>query len=114
MFMTWQENIGGRLGSSPRFSSTLTWNNFPLPEITEKMRLDIIKAGQGVQSARALHPERTLAEAYNQLAMDPALVKAHDKLDRLIDKAFGAPQKLTTERQRLELLFSSYAKLTQS
>lgn len=45
--------------------------------------------------------------------MDPALIKAHDKLDRVVDKAFGAPQKLTTERQRLELLFASYAHLTQ-
>nr|WP_290217418.1 type IIL restriction-modification enzyme MmeI [Corynebacterium atrinae] len=44
--------------------------------------------------------------------MDPALIKAHDTLDRAVDKAFGAPRKLTTERQRQELLFESYAKMT--
>ena len=111
MFMAWQKTTGGRLKSDLRFSSTLTWNNFPLPEISDQTRRDIIKAGEAVQAARDLHPDRTLAEAYNPLAMDPALVKAHDKLDRLVDKAFGAPQKLTTERQRLELLFASYARI---
>ncbi|WP_370513875.1 type IIL restriction-modification enzyme MmeI [Corynebacterium sp. zg331] len=62
--------------------------------------------------ARALHPECNLANAYNPLAVDPALVKAHDKLDRIVDKALGAERKLTTERQRLELLFTRYAEIT--
>ena len=68
--------------------------------------------GKKVLDARALHPERSLAEHYNPLAMDPALVKAHDALDREVDKAFGAPRKLTTVRQRQELLFANYEKLT--
>lgn len=46
------------------------------------------------------------------LAMDPVLVKAHDKLDREVDKAFGSERKLTTERQRLEILFTRYAEMT--
>lgn len=48
---------------------------------------------------------------YN-LAMDPELVKAHNALDRVVDKAFGASRKLTTEQQRQELLFSNYVQLT--
>src|SRR5699024_5511161 len=40
-------------------------------------------------SPRALHPERSLAEHYNPLAMTPELVKAHDALDREVDKAMG-------------------------
>lgn len=62
--------------------------------------------------ARERHPDRSLAELYNPLAMAPDLLKAHDKLDRGVDKAFGAPRKLITERQRQELLFANYAKLT--
>ncbi|MDY5829164.1 type IIL restriction-modification enzyme MmeI [Corynebacterium sp. LK2537] len=71
----------------------------------------MIKAGQKVLDARALHPERSLAEHYNPLAMAPQLVKAHDVLDREVDKAMGAPRKLTSERQRLEILFANYARL---
>lgn len=52
-----------------------------------------------------------MADAYNPLAMDPELLKAHDKLDRVVDQAFGATRKLNSEAQRLELLFASYAKL---
>ena len=112
MFITWQRAVGGCLESRLRFSNTLTWNTFPVPELEDKTCAAIIKAGQGVLNARALHPERSLADAYNPLAMDPALVKAHDKLDRVVDKAFGAERKLTTERQRLEILFDRYAEMT--
>src|SRR5699024_6000292 len=31
MFMTWQQSVGGRIKSDLRFSNTLTWNTFPVP-----------------------------------------------------------------------------------
>lgn len=112
MFITWQRAVGGRLKSDLNFANTLTWNTFPVPELNDAQRQKIIEAGEAVLEARALHPERSLAEHYNPLAMAPELVKAHEALDREVDKAFGAPRKLTTERQRQELLFENYAKLT--
>lgn len=112
-FITWQRTVGGRMKSDLRFANTLTWNTFPVPEIDEKSRERIINAGKKVLEARALHPERSLAEHYNPLAMAPELLKAHDGLDREVDKAFGAPRKLTTERQRQELLFANYVPLTE-
>jgi hypothetical protein len=41
-----------------------------------------------------------------------ALVKAHDALDREVDRAFGASKKPSTDKQRLELLLQSYQNLT--
>ena len=111
MFITWQQTVGGRLKSDLRFSSTLTWNTFPVPELDSTSKERIIAAGQKILEARELHPERSLADHYNPLAMDPALLKAHDALDKEVDKAFGAPRKLTSERQRQELLFENYSKL---
>ncbi|MGO3103546.1 DNA methyltransferase [Corynebacterium variabile] len=111
MFITWQKTIGGRLASSPRFANTLTWNTFPVPDLDNKIRTAIITAGQGILDARALHPERSLAEAYAPKKMDPELVKAHDELDLVVDKAFGADQPLATERERLELLFARYEEM---
>lgn len=111
MFITWQKTFGGRLKSDLNFSNTIVWNTFPVPELDPALRNRIIDAGKGVLEARALHPERSLADAYNPLAMDPELLKAHDKLDRVVDQAFGATRKLNSEAQRLELLFASYAKL---
>ncbi|MBB0968679.1 class I SAM-dependent DNA methyltransferase [Dietzia aerolata] len=112
MFIVWQRAVGGRIKSDLRFSNTLTWNTFPVPELGNTVRSAIITQGQKVLAARAKHPGRSLANAYNPLAMDPALVKAHDALDREIDRAFGSPRKLSNERQRLELLFARYAALT--
>lgn len=113
MFITWQRTVGGRLKSDLRFSNTLTWNTFPVPELTEEQRERIIDAGKRVLEARALHPERSLADHYNPLAMDPALLEAHKILDREVDKAFGAPKRLQNERQRQELLFANYARLVE-
>lgn len=113
MFILWQKTVGGRIKSDPSFSSSLVWNTFPVPELTEKQRASIIKAGEKVFAARSLHSERSLAEHYNPLAMTPELVKAHDALDREVDKAFGASRKLSNERQRLELLLENYQALTE-
>ncbi|MDK7180839.1 N-6 DNA methylase [Corynebacterium riegelii] len=112
MFITWQKTVGGRIKSDPSVSTSLVWNTFPVPELDAKTRQRIIDAGKKVLAARELHSERSLAEHYNPLAMDPALLKAHDALDKEVDRAFGAPRKLTTEKQRQELLFKNYARMT--
>lgn len=112
MFITWQKTIGGRLKSDPSFSNTLVWNNLPLPAQEPALRAQIIDAGRGVLTARALHPTRTLADHYQSLAMDPELVKAHRALDRVVDKAFGAPRGTGSEVQRQKVLFARYSEMT--
>ncbi|MCM3484185.1 DNA methyltransferase [Kocuria rosea] len=112
MFITWQKTVGGRLESRLRFSGTVVWNNLPLPPVAEATRQKIIEAGHGVLEARELHPEKSLAAHYNPLAMDPKLVKAHDKLDAVVDRAFGAKRTCTTEKERQEILFARYAELS--
>lgn len=113
MFITWQRTVGVRIKSDLRFANTLTWNTFPAPEFDEATQQTIINAGQKVLEARAKFPTRSLADHYPPLAMDPDLLKAHDKLDRAVDKAFGATRKLTNEKQRQEILFANYYRMTQ-
>ncbi|MGO3258498.1 DNA methyltransferase [Corynebacterium variabile] len=112
MFITWQKAVGGRLKSDLNFANTLTWNTFPVPEVDDKTRTAIIKAGQGILDARALHPERSLADAYNPLAMDPALIKAHKALDRAVDKVFGVNTRKDLTQERLRCLFARYDEVT--
>jgi hypothetical protein len=114
MFITWQKAVGGRLKSDPSFSNTIVWNNLPLPPVSKDLRQQIVEAGRGVLDARKVHPERSLAEHYNPLAMDPALLKAHAALDRVVDKAFGATKALRSNIERGELLFEKYLELTSS
>ena len=112
MFITWQRAVGGRLESRLRFSNTLVWNNLPLPPVEPKSRDQIIQAGRSILAARALHPERSLADHYNPLAMDPSLLKAHAELDRYVDKAFGAKKPLKSNEERLAVLFDRYVEMT--
>lgn len=109
-FITWQKTIGGRLKNDPSFSNTIVWNTFPLPELTDTQRAAIVAGGAAVRDARALHPERSLADHYNPLAMDPALLEAHSALDRAVDAAFGLKGRVDTlDRQRA--LFAGYERL---
>lgn len=112
MFITWQKTVGNRLESRPSFSNTLVWNNLPLPPLTTQTRKKILSAGEAVQAARDLHPNRSLAEHYNPLAMNPALIVAHNKLDAIVDRAFGATKTCANERERQALLFARYQELT--
>lgn len=112
MFMVWQKTIGGRLKSDCRFSNTLVWNNLPLPPLSEEMKQQLILAGKNVLEARKNHPGQSLADIYDPNFMPQDLRKAHLALDKVADVAFGAKQLCTSDDERLEILFRSYAQLT--
>ena len=103
--------VGGRLKSDISFSSTITWNNFPLPELSEEAREQIIAGGQAVIEARALHPDRSLAQHYAPLAMSPTLLKAHRGLDAAVDRALGAKRTCRSEQERQQILFERYSEM---
>lgn len=108
MFITWMRTVGGRLKSDLRFSADPVWNAFPLPETSDAVRTRLAAAGRVVLAARAEHPARTLAEHYHPLAMDPALVHAHNDLDRIVDRLFGLGR-APSERDRQRALFEHYS-----
>ena len=89
-FMKWQSYLGGSLfGGSTNFANTLTWNNYPLPSLTDDMRDAIINAGRNILAVRdTLTDDKTgrkltLNEMYKN--MPPALRAAHSRLDLLVD-----------------------------
>ncbi|MCI1659550.1 DNA methyltransferase [Bifidobacterium psychraerophilum] len=112
MFLTWQKTIGGRLKSDYRFSNTIVWNNLPLPHIAADLRQRIIEAGRHIEEVRAQYPDESLASLYSPLGMHPNLIKAHETLDKLVDRAFGATKPCRTDEERLAILFARYAELT--
>ena len=112
MLQTWLATIGGKMKSDYRFSNTVVWNTLPLPHVSDTLRAEIITAGQGVQAARDLHPDWSLADHYNPLAMTPELLKAHRALDKVVDKAFGTRKTMHTMEDRQAVLFQRYAEMT--
>ena len=84
-----------------------------------KLRAAIESAAQGVLDARAAHPESSLADLYDPVAMPPDLTKAHQKLDAAVDAAYfaahaadGAKKSWRNDAERVAFLFTLYQKFT--
>jgi hypothetical protein len=73
----------------------------------KKSHDEIAAAAQAVLDARALYPGSSLAELYDPLVMPPELVKAHARLDALVDKAYG--RSFSSDSDRVAHLFRLYA-----
>jgi hypothetical protein len=121
MHMAWTRAVCGRLKSDFRYSNSIVYNNFPWPEpLDHNARTGIEIAAQGVLDARALFTGSTLADLYDPLTMPPALVKAHQQLDKAVDAAYVAAEKsagrkapkLGTDAERVAFLFERYQALT--
>ena len=111
----WYNNIiirCGRLKSDYRYSNTLVYNNFPWPTTTEQQKLKIEQTAQAILDARALYPDSSLADLYDELTMPPELRKAHQQNDRAVMEAYGMPIKGTTEATCVAELMRRYQELT--
>jgi hypothetical protein len=112
MHMAWVKTVCGRIKSDFRYSNELVYNNYPWPETpTDKQKEAIEKAAQKVLDVRAEFPNSSLADLYDPLTMPPALVKAHNELDKAVDLAYR-PQPFTSDANRMEFLFELYEKYT--
>ena len=110
MHMAWLRHVGGRLESRYRYSIGLVYNTFPMPP--EKLDLSKLEPlAQAVLDARAVHPDATLADLYDPDLMPPDLRKAHQALDRAVDKLYRRSG-FASERERVEHLFMLYEKMS--
>ena len=107
--MAWLRHIGGRLESRYRYSIGLVYNTFPMPPRGADLpRLELL--AQAVLHARAAHTGATLAELYDPDLMPPNLRKAHQALDRAVDRLYRRTG-FASERERVEHLFTLYEKM---
>ena len=109
MHMAWLRHVGGRLKSDYRYAIGLVYNTFPmLPEGTDPSKLEPL--AQAVLDARAAHPGATLADLYDPDLMPLNLRRAHQGLDRTVDRMYR-PGGFASERERVEYLFGLYEKM---
>jgi type I restriction-modification system DNA methylase subunit len=112
MHMAWVKTTCGRLESRFRYSKDIVYNNYPWPENPSEKHIKIIEEkAQNVLDVRASFPTSSLADLYSPLTMPPALVKAHNELDKAVDAAYSK-QAFTSEAKRMEFLFELYEKYT--
>ena len=113
LHMCWMKYVCGRLKSDYRFSNTIVYNNFPWPQPTEAQKERISQTAQGILDARALYPNSSLADLYDELAMPPELRRAHRANDAAVMEAYGF-RKDMTEPEIVAELFKMYQKLVES
>ena len=111
--MAWMRTVCGRLKSDYRYSKDIVYNNFPWPTPTEAQKAKIEQTAQGILDARALYPDSSLADLYDELTMPPELRTAHQRNDRAVMEAYGMSIKDTTESTCVAELMRMYQKLTQ-
>lgn len=87
--MAWVRAVCGRLKSDYRYSKDIVYNNFPWPAPTEQQKAKIEQTAQAILDARALYPDSSLADLYDELTMPPELRKAHQANDRAVMDAYG-------------------------
>ena len=110
--MAWMRAVCGRLKSDYRYSKDVVYNNFPWPNPTEEQKAKIEQTAQAILDARALYPDSSLADLYDELTMPVELRKAHQDNDRAVMQAYGFNVKTMTESQCVADLFKLYQKLT--
>ena len=113
MHMAWMRTITGRMKSDYMYSVGVVYNTFPLPPGFHTNSSSIAKLeplAQAVLDARAAHPDATLADLYDPDLMPPNLRKAHQALDRTVDRLYRRGG-FASERERVEYLLMLYEKM---
>lgn len=117
--MGWVRTVAGRLESRQRYSVQVVYNNFPWVTLSDAQKEKISKTARKILEARALYPDASMSDLYDELAMPVELRKAHQENDKAVMEAYGMTKihdgKKTwlSESETVAKLLSMYAKLTE-
>lgn len=107
----WVKTIGGKMETRIRYSSTLCYNTFPFPDITDKQKKNIEYYVNNILAEREKHSDKTMAELYDPDKMPQGLIEAHHSLDIAIEKCYRSTP-FESDEKRLEHLFKRYEIMT--
>ena len=108
----WMRTVCGRLKSDYRYAKDIVYNNFPWPSPTAEQKAKIEQTAQEILDARALYPDSSLADLYDELTMPVELRRAHQHNDKAVMQAYGFWGKLNTESECVAELMKMYQNLT--
>ena len=109
--MAWVRAVCGRIKSDYRYSNDVVYNNFSWPTPTEEQKAKIEQTAQAILDARALYPDCSLADLYDEVTMPPELRKAHQQNDKAVMQAYGFDVKTMTESSCVAELMKLYQNL---
>ena len=109
--LIWIGTVCGKLKTDFRYSNTLGWNTFPVPQLTEKHRDDLTRSAENILLAREAHFPATIADLYEANSMPSNLLEAHERNDEIIERIYIG-RRFRNDTERLEKLFELYTKMT--
>ena len=111
MHTLWVGTVGGRLKTDYRYSNTLCYNTFPIPNLTDEHISKLNEFANSIIRERVMLGG-TLADLYDVKRMPESLKTIHDKLDKFVDSLYQHAAKHTktieTDIDRLAVLFKLY------
>ena len=111
--MAWMRAVCGRLKSDYRYSKDIVYNNFPWPTPTDEQKVKIEQTAQAILDARALYPDSSLADLYDEVTMPKELRRAHQQNDRTIWEAYGKAWDIKSESGCVAELMRMYQRLAE-
>jgi MmeI, DNA-methyltransferase domain/MmeI, target recognition domain/MmeI, N-terminal domain/MmeI, helicase spacer domain/MmeI, C-terminal domain len=111
MHTVWVRAVSGRLGSGIRYTPTVSYHTFPVPNLTEKNKADLNRCAEDILLAREAHFPATIADLYDPETMPNDLLAAHDRNDEVLERIYVG-RRFRNDTERLEKLFEMYTKMT--
>jgi hypothetical protein len=107
----WVRAICGQLETRIRYSNTLGWNTFPVPQLTEGETAALTRCAEDILLAREAHFPATIADLYDPENMPANLRAAHEANDQTLEQIYIG-RRFKNDTERLEKLFEMYAQMT--
>jgi len=109
--LVWIATVCGKLETRYRYSNTLGWNTFPVPDLTEKNKADLVRSAEDILLAREAHFPATIADLYDPDGMPVDLRGTHERNDEVLERIYIG-RRFRNDTERLEKLFELYTKMT--
>jgi hypothetical protein len=113
LHLVWIATVCGKLETRYRYSSTLGWNTFPVPTLTEKNKADLTRCAENILLTREHYFPATIADLYDPDKMPYELRAAHDCNDEVLERIYIG-RRFKNDTERLEKLFDLYTKMASS
>lgn len=111
LHIVWIATVCGKLETRYRYSNTLGWNTFPVPDLTEQNKVDLTHRAEKILLARESHFPKTIADLYDPEEMPANLREAHEQNDETLERIYIG-RRFKNDTERLEKLFELYTQMT--
>jgi hypothetical protein len=110
LHLIWIATVCGKLKADFRYSTTLGWNTFPVPTLTDKNKSDLTRCAEDILLAREHYFPATIADLYDPENMPADLRAAHERNDEVLERIYIG-RRFKNDTERLEKLFELYTKM---